>query len=426
MDLVPAFFGYNFLFWVIAGLLRFISESWTGWRNSRKGVVTTPPHRLTPDSVAVIMAAHNEASAISATIKALKKSLPASNMYIGSDASIDDTARIAREHGCTVVELNPNRGKAKTLAYLLEHFNILDRYRAVLIMDAEVVVSDDYLARILPYFDDPQVVAFVSHAHSYWKPHKWPQWSMLCTAYRMRLWFTLYYGLRYGQTWKYTNVTPIIPGGSSVYRSSALRQLEIDTPGLIIEDFHMTFQIHHKKLGRIASHPSAYILDQEPYSIRDYTHQVYRWFLGFWQTFFHHGFWPGAFWFATALFVLEMCFASIVVLVTPLLMLFILLTPFKTFNLFHLTLFPFDISWAPVTLTSLLIGVFVLDYVVTILVAIGMRKPLMLVYGFGFFILRFIDTFVFLWTLPMALFAKTATGMWVSPTRLDDPQPRNI
>lgn len=227
----------------------------------------------------------------------------------------------------------------------------------------------------------------------------------------------LYYGLRYGQTWKYFNVTPIIPGGSSVYLSSALQHIEIDTPGLIIEDFHMTFQVHHKRLGKIASHPSAYIIDQEPYSLRDYARQVHRWFLGFWQTYLYHGFWPSLFWFATTLFLLEMLLFSLILLMLPVILVALLIVPQWSFAVFDINISPLGIERQPVTILGIIGTLFVLDYFVTVLVAWIEAKPLISVYGLGFIILRYVDVFIFLMTLPEALLSKGYSGTWHSPQR---------
>ncbi len=413
--------GYNFTFWVLIGVLRWASETMTAYLNPPVEDTSEAPtflrkHDIAPHEVAVILAAHNEEIALPATLTALKKNLPADNIYIGSDASTDRTVAVAKEYGCLVVDLKPNRGKAKVLKYLLDEFDVLRHYKAVLIMDAEVIVSDHYLEKILPYFDDPEVVAFVSHSISRWQQHWLPRWSMYFTAYRIRLWRLLYYGLRYGQTWKYTSVTPIVPGGSSVYRASALKHIEIDTPGLIIEDFHMTFQIHHKRLGRIASHPSAYIIDQEPYNLRDYYQQVYRWFLGFWQTFMLHGYWPSFFWYTNFLFLLEMFFYSLFVLAVPIILLIFLFTGLDTIPilLFHLP----SLSFREVNLTvpQLLIGYLLIDYAITMGVTWIEGKPAMFLYGLGFVFLRIVDTFAFLWTLPVALLTRSS-GTWTSPVR---------
>jgi len=409
---IPIFFGYNFFFWLIMSIARFITEKIPAFwmkKFSKAGLSQKSTHDITPDQVAVIMAAHNEELNIRATIRNLKKNVSAAQIYIGSDASTDQTVAIARQEGCHVLDLQPNRGKPRVLSHLLKNFKILERYKAVLIIDAEILVTDTYLKKALPYFDDPKVVVFVSHAISRWKQHWWPKWSMFFTAYRIRLWLTLYYGLRYGQTWKHFSVTPIVPGGSSIYRSSALSHIEIDTPGLVIEDFHMTFQVHHKKLGRIASHPAVSIIDQEPYTLRDYTRQVRRWFLGFWQTFFLHGYWPSFFWFATFFFTLEMVLSSIFLLTLPFILPYLLLTGQAAL--------PLGWSPVPITVNGIILALFIFDYAVTMAAAWIEGKPALFLYGLGFIFLRYIDTIVFLWTMVEALMVTTATGQWKSPTR---------
>jgi cellulose synthase/poly-beta-1,6-N-acetylglucosamine synthase-like glycosyltransferase len=413
----PTAIGLNFLLWCLIGLFRFATEMFARLRGTY-----SPPHSrgeklaIKPEEVAVIMAARNEEASIGATIEALKKNVPVQNIYIGSDASTDRTVAVAQLSGCTVDDIRPNRGKARVLVHLLRQHRILERYRAVLIMDAEVIVSENYLTTILPYFNDPEVVAFVSHAHTRWE-HQWrlsPR--MLYTAYRMRMWLILYYGLRYGQTWKHACATPIIPGGSSVYRSSALANIEIDTPGYLIEDFHMTFQVYHKRLGRIASHPSAFIIDQEPYTLRDYVSQIERWYVGFWQTLIRHGYWPSFFWFATVAFTIEMFMVSVLVTALPLLAIMQ--------YVFHRTIqfFPaydplsLGVIQVPITLTTLLLTILIGDYLITAIVAILKRKPAMLIYGLFFFVLRYLDSIVFLWSLPLSFLMKSS-GRWVSPAR---------
>ena len=179
----------------------------------------------------------------------------------------------------------------------------------------------------------------------------------------------------------------------------------------------MTFQIYHKKLGRVASHPSAYIIDQEPYTFRDYTKQVHRWFLGFWQTFFYHGYWPSFFWFATFLFTLEMVLYSFILLALPALIIFLLLTGQSNVPMFHFILLPFEVGAFRVTLAELVATALFTDYALTMLTAWIEAKPILMVYGLGFFFLRYVDTIIFLYTLLEALFVKSATGQWQHPAR---------
>ena len=50
-----------------------------------------------------------------------------------------------------------------------------------------------------------------------------------------------------------------------MYRVDVLDQIDIAAPGLVIEDFNMTFEVHAKKLGRIAFRPDvAVAYTQDP------------------------------------------------------------------------------------------------------------------------------------------------------------------
>lgn len=381
-----------------------------------KSTQPPPPHRITPDQVAVIMAAYNEEAVIGKTLEALQKNISMANVYVGSDASTDRTVAIARSFGCSVADIFPNRGKAKVLRYLLEEFHICDRYKAVLILDADIVLYPTYLKYVLPHFDDPKVAAVPGRSTPLWRSHWRPQQSMLVTAYRIRLWRMLQFGLRYGQTWRYTNMSTIIPGAMSVYRSSVLRQLHIDAPGLVIEDYNMTFEVQHKRLGRIAYDMRARISAKQPISIQDYTRQVKRWYLGWWQTIRRHGFWPSAFWFFMAAFTLEMVLNGIFLLAIPFLTIVLIahgFQPVATWELHGVFL-----RRGLFSLQDIVLGVFLIDYLTTVLVTIIERKPMMLLYGVLFFLFRFIDAIMFLAMIPMSFIARS-DGRWVSPKRTE-------
>src|SRR4029450_7121923 len=97
-----------------------------------------------------------------------------------------------------------------------------------------------------------------------------------------------------------------------MYRTRILSSIDIDAPGLAIEDFNMTFEVHARRLGRIAFHPGrAIAYTQDPHTLRDYSKQVERWSLGFWQTLRRHGLHVGRFWCLLAAFVAEVLTSSV-------------------------------------------------------------------------------------------------------------------
>jgi len=411
---ILAFFtvsGVSMTFWGLVSIIRFIwEEILPFYKRKRSNCVPT----FTREQVAVIVPAHNEEAEIGRTIDALRKLVSTDQIYIGSDASTDRTTAIARATGCNVADIWPNRGKAGVLQYLLEHFHLYNRYEAVVIVDADTEIDEHYLAYAIPYFADPAIVAIAAHAVTRWEQHWWPRWSMFFIAYRVRLYRFLQALMRYGQTWQFTNATSIVPGFASMYRTSALRQINIDAPNLIIEDFNMTFELHHKHLGKVAYHPRIFGKSEDPHTFRDYWHQVKRWDLGFWQTVRRHGVWPSFFWLATGVFILEMIVFSCITLSIPFALLGFMFTGFEPFVIRGPDILPYVLTFR---LSDLYLGIFLADYLLTVAVVLTDRKPMLLIYGLFFFPLRIIDSFLYLYTLPLAFFV-TSTGSWKSPARL--------
>jgi cellulose synthase/poly-beta-1,6-N-acetylglucosamine synthase-like glycosyltransferase len=310
-----------------------------------------------------------------------------------------------------VVAIRPNGGKAKALELLIDVYSICDRFEVVLISDADAQPAPDYLEHALPLFDDPQVVAVAGHATPRWRTHWFPRWSMLFAAYRVRLYRVLQAMVRYGQTWRHCNVSYIVPGFSSLYRSTVLPYIDVAAPGLSVEDFNMTFAIHRKRLGRIAYTPKARSVSQEAYGFRDYYRQVKRWHLGFWQTIRRHGVWVSGFWLALGVFLVEMILQSLAFLLLPTVLVWFLVQGGEPVALLP---GPGGVVLSP---ADLAIGVFLADYAVTLLVAVVDRKPILAIYGVAFVLLRWVDSFLFLAALPLA-FITTSDGRWVSPKRI--------
>jgi cellulose synthase/poly-beta-1,6-N-acetylglucosamine synthase-like glycosyltransferase len=212
-----------------------------------------------------------------------------------------------------------------------------------------------------------------------------------------------------------------------MYWTSALRQMDLNPPGLVIEDFNMTFEIHHRRLGKIAFRPGAHATTQDPDNFRDYYRQVLRWHLGFWQTIRRHGLWFSGFSAALALFLVEVVVASLgLVLLTAALA---LLTPFVLVNYAAQSLgWDIDMGGVVDVHSVLVVGLLLalaIDYLLTCLTALAFRRPELLIYGLGFLAVRFVDATAVLWTIPQA-WRTQSDGRWISPTRrasTGSPQP---
>lgn len=403
LPMLAASLGISTTFWCIVGLCRFVFESLSG-----------PPRgqpSLSVADVAVVIPAHNEEVALPKCLAALSAIVPPSQIHVASDGSKDRTVAIAREAGCNVLDIQPNGGKAKALASAIDKFELCERYKAVLIQDADSEIDPHYLDHALPLFDDPRNAVVAGHVLSRWRNQFWPSLDMLYAAYRTRLYRLLQMVFQYGQTWRWTNVAYIAPGFASMYRSSVLKHIDITAPKLVIEDFNMTFEVQRKGLGRIAYTPRARCSSEDPFTLNDYRKQVQRWYLGFWQTVRRHGVWPSLFWLSLGPLLVELLTISALALALPLMLVLYLAADIQVpaFSLLDMTV---EMT-SPVPLIALFLAA---DYTLTIAVSLLERRPSMLLYGLLFPLIRLLDAALF-WRALVTSFVAKSDGRWISPQR---------
>lgn len=105
---------------------------------------------LSPDIMAVLIPAHNEAEGIKATIKAIQSQLsPWDRMVIIADNCTDDTAAIAQQLGCEAVERQDTelRGKGHALAAGMDYLT-RNPPEMVLIMDADCIPKEGAIGQL--------------------------------------------------------------------------------------------------------------------------------------------------------------------------------------------------------------------------------------------------------------------------------------
>jgi biofilm PGA synthesis N-glycosyltransferase PgaC len=411
--------GVSTVLWSVVGACRFASERVARvlHRNRERSSTTTKyGHRFRISDVGVLIPAHNEAAALGDSLRAASALLPLSNIHVVSDGSTDRTAEVARKSGVHVLELSPNRGKAGALLAGIDHFEFAHRFKVVLLLDADTRLASDYLTTGLPLFDDPDVVAVAGRAKCLLDPPPRTRVGRVLVAYRARLYAVAQLLVKYGQAARWANVVPIVPGFASMYRTDVLSQIDIAAPGLVIEDFNMTFEVHAHKLGRIAFRPDAAVaFTQDPDIWRDYVNQIRRWTLGYWQTLRLHGMHIGKFWVALALQIAELISSSVVLLVT---------LPLMVFAVYSQTLA--DTYGNPEVMGHELVGTLGPQYVVlgfllpdlllTVFATIALRRPSLLLFAPLFPLLRLVEAYICLRSIPMALRTRSS-GAWVSPTR---------
>ena len=427
-------FGVNLCVWSLVGGLRSASEwveqivrrrSRAHHRISAVEIARSGPHHVDIDDVAVLIPAHDEALVIEDTIRSAMSLIPVSNIFVVSDGSADATVELAESCGATVLDIVVPGGKARALKRGLDAFDLQRRFKAVLFLDADTRLDSGYFDAALPQFDDPEVVCVAGYATTDWRPRESGVVRQVLNAHRERVYVTSQLFVKYGQTWKHSDVTPVVPGFASLYRTGVLHAIDIDAPGLVIEDFNMTFELRNKRLGHVAFTPDAVAFTQDPYRLRDYTRQVRRWSLGFWQTIRRHRLRTSTFGAALAATVVELVCSSVVIVSTAAALLVMGASDLLGRTADHVPVFAnvseqvhryFDFS---------LIGVvFIADYLLTCVVAIIQRRPRYLLLGVFFLPLRLLDSIVALASIPRAWRVKS-TGRWKSPQRQATNVPAN-
>jgi UDP-glucose 4-epimerase len=394
--------GVNTLLWTTVGVVRVLAGKIRG------GPDGLP--RFTKEDVAVLMPAHNEEAVIANSLQAVLKLLPAEQIHVVSDGSSDDTVAFARHYGVNVYDLNPNRGKAGALAAAIEYFELVAKFKVMLVLDADTRLSDDYLETGLPGFDDPDVVAVAGRVRCMHDPHTWI--GRFLVGYRSRLYAVTQLLIKYGQAAQHLNAVNIVPGFASMYRTDILAAINITAPGLVIEDFNMTFEVHANRLGRIAFHPNAAVAyTQDPADWRSYLSQIKRWTLGYWQTVRRHRLHLGVFWIALGLQIFELVSSSLMVFSLPPLLLLGLCTQFFGDQ----SVFGWTVGGglAP---KYFLLGFVLPDVTLTAFAATALRRPSLLAWAPLFPVLRFVEAYVCLRSIPAA-WNTDSTGRWISPKR---------
>ena len=422
--LVPLVLGINTVWWSAAGIGRCLGDYMsTARRRHQLGTADTSDadcgHRFRPKDVAILIPAHNEAAVLANSLRAASTLVPVSNIFVVSDGSTDRTADVGRGFGVHVLELSPNRGKAGALLEAIRHFELACNFAVVLFLDADTRPAENYLETGLPEFDDPGVVAVAGRVKCLMDPPPRTRTGRFLIAYRARLYAVVQLLVKYGQAANWANVVSIVPGFASMYRSDVLAQIDIAAPGLVIEDFNMTFEVHAKKLGRIAFRPNAAVAyTQDPDSLHDYVHQIRRWSLGFWQTVKLHGLHPGRFWMALTVQIAELLSSSVLLLgMLPLMMFAVYSNTFAdTYG------YPKVVGLELVGTLSpryVLIGFLLPDLLLTVFAAIALRRGSLLLLAPLFPAMRLLDAYVCLRSLATA-WRTHSSGSWVSPARRED------
>ena len=350
----------------------------------------------------MLIPAHNEAVVIGDTLAAIMALAPRANVHVVSDGSTDQTVRIARRAGAKVIATRENVGKAGALAEAIERLGLIARFRVILLLDADTRVEPGYFEAGLAMFDDPDVVAVAGCVRTA-RGRKLGFAGNLLVSHRQRIYAIGQRVLKFGQTWARTNATPIVPGFASMYRTEVLPYIDMNPPGLVIEDFNMTFEVYQKKLGKVGFTLGAVAVTQDPDNFGDYVRQTRRWAVGLWQTVRRHPPRANLFTVMLTVLLLELVTSSMLFLLLPLL-LTVLLIPDVAGGAPAWPMFAqvYAVVAVHLRLSSVLFGILIPDLALTCVAAAAERQPRLLLFAPFYPVMRLVDAAIGLSAIPVA------------------------
>ena len=437
--------GINFAVWGAIGVIRLTETRTSGLSRLRTAKRLRPvrsraglPGRteggdgqpagwkasLGVSDVAVLIPAHNEAEVIEASLDSITKMVPRQNVHVVSDGSTDDTPELARQAGVRVYETEHNVGKAGALRAALDHFRLIEAYPVVLLLDADTRIQPGYFAAALPLFDEPEVVAVAGCVRTA-RDRQLSVSGNVLVGHRQRIYAIGQRALKFGQTYLRVNATHIVPGFASMYRTEVLPLMDMNPPGLVIEDFNMTFEVYQKQLGKVAFTLSAVAVTQDPDNLRDYVRQTRRWAVGLWQTVRRHPPKANLFTAMLALLLFELITSSVIFLILPLIVAVLAIPDVDAGTLTWPGFAELHAAVAAhMTLSAVLFGVALPDYAMTCLVAALERRPRLLLVGVFFPLMRVIDAAIALSAVPAGWLVRS-DGTWRSPSRRSVQAPQD-
>lgn len=349
---------------------------------------TQPNNSPTVTDVAILIAAHDHEDRIVAALNSAARVVPVSNIHLVSDDATDRTATLARDYGAQVVETFGQQGPAGSVESGLAAFRLLDEYPFVLLADADTRLEPHHLERVLPLFADDSVAAVDVLVDTDRRPStRHRPLAAVLTAYRAR---------SYALAGRRGRVSTV-PTTARTYRSSCLRELELNPADLAIADFDHTRQIYRRGLGRVVLCPDVTARTAAPTRLADFRAQRTQWYAGFWQSLRRNGLRPPR----VAAGVAELLLSSLVLALAPLVALLAI---------------PALRPPAPLSAWSIAVTIVAADYLLTVAVAIARRQPRLLLPGLLFPLLRVLDAMSVL----AALVRDRSTPEWLT---LAEPRP---
>lgn len=225
----------------------------------------------TTSGVTVIIPAYNEAASIADTLASLKRqTIIPDEVIVIDDCSSDGTSDIARGCGVSVIRTPKNTGnKSSALNYGLQFVSS----EHTLAIDADTVLADDAIEKLLPAMEEPDVAGACGyviprHVRTLWERGRYIEYLFA---------FSLYKPLQ-----DYYDRPLLASGCFAIYRTSVLRALGGWPHRTLAEDMDLTWNCYLAG-WRVRFIEDAVCYPIEPHNLSFLSKQVRRWSAGFIQ-----------------------------------------------------------------------------------------------------------------------------------------------
>jgi cellulose synthase/poly-beta-1,6-N-acetylglucosamine synthase-like glycosyltransferase len=222
-------------------------------------------------TLTVIVPAHNEEAGLPATLAAIgRQTVPPEKVVVVDDGSTDRTGEVAASYGATVLRPPRNLGsKAKAQNHALP---VCDT-DLVLAVDADTVLAPDYIEKIKPVFDDPEVVVAAGNVQTRFTRTVWERGRSI----------EYLFGFHWNRPIQNGAGSPVVCSGCcSAFRRTTLTDFGGFPERTIVEDMDFTWSM------QIAGRRAVYVGEAvawaaDPETLTYLRKQVWRWMAGFFQ-----------------------------------------------------------------------------------------------------------------------------------------------
>src|SRR5258708_3490893 len=231
----------------------------------------------------MLIPAYNEEKVIERTIRsALAATYPNVRVIVIDDGSGDKTLEVARAAfareealGKVLILTKPNSGKADALNFGLEHLRDEEIFIGI---DADTLVAQDAVSRLVPHFLNPKVGAVAGNAKVGNRVNLWTRWQALeyITSQNFER-----------RALDVLGAVSVVPGAIGAWRVSAVREVggyQLDT---VAEDADLTMAL--LRLGyRVEYEDIALAYTEAPTNASGLMRQRFRWSFGIMQAVYKH------------------------------------------------------------------------------------------------------------------------------------------